>query len=481
VASNGAQRSRGNGGYSRGGTALLVAGSLVVGALLAVGIMAAVSPNNSRNAASSGQLSTTAGSPTTTSRVATHGAAVTHRATTTQRVTTTTSRTAALAELVSRVKVVSASKHNYVVTVRAPGAHIKSVQIGVSPVAPGPHGHFLAGSLDAATGQWHSTGAIYPRTTYTVHFVVTGTVGTAAGLVAHGSRTFTTAPPAQTVTATVFPTPGISVGVGEPIIFMFSQPIDTYAAQQAVLSHIHIAMSQPVPGGWHWFSSVELHFRPTSYWPIGDGVQVTANLSDWDAGAGAWGGGTLSTAFIIGEARISTVNLATHQMTVSEDGKVLYSWPISGGSAQLPTMNGTHIVMDRESVVDMNSASVGIAQGSPGAYNEKVYWDVHISDSGEYVHAAPWSISEQGLANVSHGCVNLSPERAVLFFRLSRVGDIVQVVGGPRPPVMGDHGVMDWSFNSADVIWSPATVAQLTTPVTTVPTTTTPPPAGAPT
>ena len=48
-------------------------------------------------------------------------------------------------------------------------------------------------------------------------------------------------------------------------------------------------MSKPVPGGWHWFSSVELHFRPTSYWPVGDQVEVNGNLNGWDVGGGAWG------------------------------------------------------------------------------------------------------------------------------------------------------------------------------------------------
>ena len=308
-------------------------------------------------------------------------------------------------------------------------------------------------------------------------------MGTADGLTAEGTRTFTTPAPsaAESVTANVFPTPGISVGIGEPIIFMFSQPIDTYAAQQSVLSHLHISMSKPVAGGWHWFSSVELHFRPTHYWPVGEGVSVSANLADWDAGGGQWGVGTLSTSFIVGESRISTVNLTTHEMTVTENGKVLYTWPISGGRTDDPSMDGTHIVMDRESLVDMNSATVGIPQGSPGAYNLKVYWDVHISDSGEYVHAAPWSVSSQGFQNVSHGCINLSPARADIFFHLSRVGDIVQVIGGPRAPVMGDHGVMDWSFGPGIVSWTPAKVTQLTTTVTTIPTTTTPPPAGAPT
>ena len=59
-------------------------------------------------------------------------------------------------------------------------------------------------------------------------------------------------------------------------------------------------------------------------------------------------------------------------------------------------MDGVHIVLDRSSVVRMNSATNGVPVNSPDGYDELVYSDVHISDSGEYVHAAPWSVSEPG-------------------------------------------------------------------------------------
>ena len=174
-------------------------------------------------------------------------------------------------------------------------------------ITGGPGTHILAGAIDPYTGVFRSTGTLFPSTTYTVSFVVAGNVGTDTGLTPTGTRTFVTPAPssAESVTANVFPTPGIAVGIGEPIIFMFSQPIDTYAAQQSVLSHLHISMSKPVPGGWHWFSSVELHFRPAHYWPVGEGVSVSGDLADWDVGGGNWGVGTLTTSFIIGESRIS--------------------------------------------------------------------------------------------------------------------------------------------------------------------------------
>lgn len=434
--------------------AALAGAALALGGALALGAMGK-GPTSSAGIAASPRHATTLAPPAPT--------------------TSTTSRAEELRRLVAGVTLTPASgskdqSWKRRVTLVATGSRLEAV--AVVDASLGVH---LAGAIGASGHKWSSTGALLPGATYAVSYEVAGP----GGLTASGSGSFTTAAPAEAVTATVFPTPGIVVGIGQPIVFMFSRPVGTEAAQQAVLSHLHIAMSDPVPGGWHWFSSVELHFRPTSYWPVGEQVEASGDLEGWDIGAGAWGEGSLATSFVVGASHVSTVDLLTHRMTVSDNGRVVYDWPISAGAPQWPTMDGTHIVMDRESVVHMVSSTVGIPVSSPGGYDEYVYWDVHISDSGEYVHAAPWSVDEQGLVNVSHGCVNLSPQRAETFFRFSRVGDIVQVEDGPRPPTQGDHGVMDWSLGRA-VVWTPAAVTKLALPVATLPTTTTPPPRGAP-
>jgi len=450
-----------NSGISTAFTVVLIAAALVVGAL--VGLAASGGLNGTHNP-SAAPPST---APTTTTST-----------TTTLPTTTTTSRAEAAAQLLSAVHVVppDGAVHqsaSTVVSVTAPaGARLVSVR--VRPTAGGAP---LAGVLDAQGAMWKATGSLLPGTSYLVSYEVAG----AGGLVAYGSGNFTTAPPTVVVSAeSLFPSSGIVVGVGQPIVIYFSHPVDTYAAQQAVLSHLHLAMSKPVPGGWHWFSSVELHFRPSHYWPVGDQVQLTGDLAGWDVGGGAWGEGQLSTSFVIGPSHISVVNVAQHVMTVYDNGRAIYTWPISAGAPNWPTQNGVHIVLDRESEVHMISSSVGIPVNSPAGYNEEVYWDVHISSSGEYVHAAPWSLSEQGYVNVSHGCVNLSPQRAETFFRFSRAGDVVDVVNSSRAAVMGDQGVMDWSFPASTVTWTPAKVSSLTSTVSTSPTTTTPPPVGAP-
>ena len=79
----------------------------------------------------------------------------------------------------------------------------------------------------------------------------------------------------------------------------------------------------------------------------------------------------------------------------------------------------------------MNSSCVGWICGGtnvPGgsrACQEKL---LSVTWSGVYVHSAPWSVDSQGYANVSHGCINLSPDNAAWYFNNVGVGDPIQVV-----------------------------------------------------
>ena len=119
---------------------------------------------------------------------------------------------------------------------------------------------------------------------------------------------------------------------------------------------------------------------------------------------------------------------------------------VSTGRDQYPTTSGVHVVLEKTPSVIMDSATVGIPKGNPDYYYETVLWDVRISWSGEFVHAAPWSTSAQGHQNVSHGCVNANPVDAKWFYDMSRRGDIVMVTGTPRPLISG-NGWTDWNLD----------------------------------
>src|SRR5205823_15007678 len=120
--------------------------------------------------------------------------------------------------------------------------------------------------------------------------------------------------------------------------------------------------------------------------------------------------------------------------------------PAGTGRDRYPTTNGIHTVLGTETSRVMDSSTVPGIPASQ-AYRLKVYWATRISNSGEFVHAAPWSVGSQGRANVSHGCVNLSTENAKWFFGLARPGDVVTVTGSPKQPNSWTLGVADWNIS----------------------------------
>jgi lipoprotein-anchoring transpeptidase ErfK/SrfK len=299
----------------------------------------------------------------------------------------------------------------------------------------------VSGALDPAGQTWQSAGALAPHTEYTVSVHAVSPSGQPVEQVSH----FGTVTPKAVLGVSIFPGDGLTVGVGMPIELHFDRAVQN---KDAILNRLQVTESTPVVGGWHWFSDKELHFRPQQYWPTGEQISLTANLAGFDAGNGIWAVQNHAVHFAIGDAHIATANVATEQLSVTTNGQVVATYPLSAGRTKYPTMGGVHIALYRQYDVHMISSSVGIPVNSPDGYDEHVFWDVNISDGGEFVHAAPWSVGAQGRSNVSHGCINLSVANATAFFNFSRVGDVVQVVGSPRPPSLGDHGTMDWTTPS---------------------------------
>jgi lipoprotein-anchoring transpeptidase ErfK/SrfK len=218
------------------------------------------------------------------------------------------------------------------------------------------------------------------------------------------------------------------------------------ADRAAVERRLQVSSSKPVTGAWHWFAGNEAHYRPKAYWPAGAKVTLRARLAGTDAGDGVWGVADRTIRFRIGQRRVSVVDVRTHRMKVTAGGRTLRVLPVSTGRERYPTTNGVHFVVEKNAVKLMDSSTIGIPRSSPGGYYQRVNWSVRISNSGEFVHAAPWSTGSQGRSNVSHGCVNLSTANAAWFFRQTRRGDVVEVRGSPKRP--GDSfGVADWNMS----------------------------------
>lgn len=75
-----------------------------------------------------------------------------------------------------------------------------------------------------------------------------------------------------------------------------------------------------------------------------------------------------------------------------------------------------------------------------------VQWAVRISNNGEFIHSALWSVWAQGTQNVSHGCVNLAPADAIAYYQTAMTGDPVEVIGSTRPLASADGDYYDWTL-----------------------------------
>jgi lipoprotein-anchoring transpeptidase ErfK/SrfK len=300
-------------------------------------------------------------------------------------------------------------------------------------------GRRLAGRLADDRRSWASSGPLAPDTRYRVTVEAVDEAGTPA----RQTTSFTTLRPRAELRAAVMPLEGETVGVGLPIGVWFNQPV---ADRAAVERRLRVASSVPVDGAWHWFNDREVHYRPRSYWPSGAKVTLRARLAGTPAGDGVWGVADRTVSFRIGDRHVSVVNARSHQMKVVSGGKTLRVMPVSTGRDKYPTTNGAHFVIEKTQDKLMDSSTIGIPRDAPGGYYQHVAWSVRISNSGEFVHAAPWSTASQGRANVSHGCVNLSTANAAWFFKLTRRGDVVEVVGSPRRPGTS-FGVADWNMS----------------------------------
>jgi lipoprotein-anchoring transpeptidase ErfK/SrfK len=226
------------------------------------------------------------------------------------------------------------------------------------------------------------------------------------------------------------PVNGSMVGVAKPIIINFQRPIvNRPMAEQA----IHITSNPPVPGKFYWMSETQVRWRPVDFWPKDTTVLIDAS--------GA------KSSFRTGESLVATIDDKTHQMTVSRNGKVEKTFPVSMGKpdGKHETKNGTYYVLEKFADLVMDSATYGVPNTSPEGYKLKVQDAVRIDNSGAFVHGAPWSVGDQGKRNVSHGCINLSPANAQWFYDNFGSGDPIVIKNSVGTYSQND-GAQDWQI-----------------------------------
>ncbi|HTS95581.1 MAG TPA: Ig-like domain-containing protein [Streptosporangiaceae bacterium] len=300
----------------------------------------------------------------------------------------------------------------------------------LSNVTVATAGNPVSGTMNAAGTVWHSTWALNVSQRYTVTAKAAG-----SGKTVTQTSTFRTLTPSQTFTTQIYEGAGQTYGVGMPIILYFSQQITNKAAVERALQ---VTSSKPVVGSWYWDQPCNMapacaYFRPQSYWPADTRVSFTGHLNGVEGAPGVYGAHTLTQSFTIGDSLIVTASTATHFMNVYRNGKLFAHWPISTGRPGDNTPNGTYLTIEKGNPVDMKG---------PG-YNIEVPWSVRFTWSGDYLHDAFWSVGEQGFTNVSHGCVNMPPADAEIYYKMEVPGDPVTITGSPRAGTF-DNGWTQW-------------------------------------
>jgi lipoprotein-anchoring transpeptidase ErfK/SrfK len=321
---------------------------------------------------------------------------------------------------------------DHAVAVSAKGGTIDHVKVA------SPDGA-LHGTLSPDKSRWTATDRLEPGTSYTM----TTTARKVDGSTVTRTARFSTQPLTldQQTYPSVAPLAGETVGVGMPVIVTFDVPVTNKASFE---KHMTVTAKPAQAGSWHWISDTEAHWRPKTYWKAGSDVHVDVDVNSVPAGNGIYGQESRELNFHVGDAHIYRVNTVTHQMKVFSNGKLLRTIPITTGQQPAyTTRSGTKVIIEKFASKDMNSETVGITGAD--AYNIKgVQWAMRLTYSGEFIHAAPWSVSSQGVANVSHGCTGMSTENAAWLYAMSRRGDVVEYTGTDKPMTL-TNGYGDWN------------------------------------
>jgi lipoprotein-anchoring transpeptidase ErfK/SrfK len=308
-------------------------------------------------------------------------------------------------------------------------------------VVDGKSGKTLPGTLSSDSAAWQSTGQLSYGDTYKVAVTAIGS----DHLVVHQAGTVSTIKPVLQAYPSFIPAPSQNnVGVGQPIVVKFNHPVTDKAAAERALQ---VTSSPEQTGGWYWITPSEVHYRPQAYWQPHTTITLSAKLFGVDLGKGTFGETDRTETVHVHDSWVAKADGKSEKMDIYQNGELVKTMPISLGSPGHPSHSGPHVISDKQSSIIMDSCTYGVCKGDPGYYKEKVDLDERISNDGEFVHAAPWSVGQQGDSNVSHGCVNLSVPNAQWFFNHLGVGDVVEITnsGGPALPVYDTYG--DWELS----------------------------------
>ncbi len=248
----------------------------------------------------------------------------------------------------------------------------------------------------------------------------------------------TMAEPARQTGTGMYLFSGQTYGVGMPVVIEFDPPVPE-SARAGVQQRLFVTSTPSQPGVWHWASGSQVWYRPPVYWIPGTTISVRAALKGVPMGGGSYGDQDRSATVSIGPKVVMLVDNATKSMSVYRDDVFLRTMPVSLGKPSTPSSSGNMVVMSHDYSTIFDTTREG-----PGGYRVQVNYAMRLTWGGEFIHAAPWSVGEQGHVNVSHGCVNMSWENSKWLFGFTHIGDPV-TVRGTEVKLVDGNGWTAWN------------------------------------
>ncbi|TCO65117.1 L,D-transpeptidase [Actinocrispum wychmicini] len=315
------------------------------------------------------------------------------------------------------------------ITVSVTDGTIGSVQL------TNPDGKPVKGDLSADKHTWTAAEALGYGKSYTWSGTATGANGQQVPI----TGAFATVKPKRQISGTLNVGDDQTYGVAMPIALKFDNKVIDKASVEKALK---VETSVPTEGSWAWLDDKTVHWRPKAYWKADTKVTVTASLYGTSFGGDAYGKTDVSSKFTIGREQTVEGNTQTHRLVIKRNGQVVNDFPASYGLDSDPgrvTQSGIHVAMEKYEIKKMTNEKYDYR-------DVPVPWAVRISNNGEFIHGLAASIPSQGKRNVSHGCTNLSPANAKIYYDSVLPGDPVEITGTNQQLSSKDGDYYDWTL-----------------------------------
>jgi lipoprotein-anchoring transpeptidase ErfK/SrfK len=318
-------------------------------------------------------------------------------------------------------------------------------------------GKAVDGDWRADKSSWVPAGPLKYSTTYTASV----TAKDKAGKTGTSTTKFTTmARPGNRLEAHLYMGDNATYGQAMPVVVEFKNGGVAKANRAAVERRLFVTSDPPQTGAWHWDSNIQAEYRPKDYWQPGTKLTVRLGLGGLPIGDGRYGAVDITSKSSIDTVRREIdVDNATKKLTAKQDGQVVKTFPVSLGRPAKPSFSGTMVIMERLDKTVFDSSTYGTPVNSPDGYRTDIQWAERLTWDGQFIHAAPWSVNDQGKRNVSHGCVNVSLDNGAWIYNWTKIGDPV-IVRGTEKQLNGGNGFTAWNQSWDDFVKGSALQAQ---------------------